>query len=425
MSSATITRIFSDAIAAAVPQAELSISQWAGAYRFLAPERSARPGRWRNEVVPYLAEIMDTVRQPGVLETVFVASAQIGKSECCNNVIGYFIHIEPSPILYLAEEEGKAQAWSKESFAPMIRETPVLKELIGDTRTRDSGNTIEDKSFPGGHIAVGWATSPATLSSRPRRVVLMDERDAYKPTKEGDPAKLAEARAKTFPDRVVFKVSTPRDRLENPPGSPPDAPRYSPIELEYENSDKRRYQVPCPQCGEYQVLKWANVVFDEEDPLAAVYLCEAKGCVIEHDSKAVMLARGRWVAEKPFRGRAGFHIWEGYSPFVTWGEMARNFLEAKKNPALLKVFVNTELAEGWEDTTAQASVEDLEGRERFEGELLPPGVLCLTAGVDVQGDRLEAEKVGWGEDDETWSIDYKVFEGDRRSRPSGMSSTSG
>lgn len=420
MNCATITDVFSEAIAAAIPQAELSISQWAATYRFLAPERSARYGRWRNEVVPFLAEIMDTVRRPGVRETVFVKSAQVGGSECLNNAIGYFIHIEPCPILYLCEEEGKAKAWSKESFAPMIRETPVLKNLIGDVRTRDSNNTIEDKSFPGGHIAVAWATSPATVSSRPRRFVGMDEYDAYRPTKEGDPGKLAEARTKTYQalgNAVIFKVSTPRDRLENPPGSPADAPRYSPIELEYENSDKRKYQVPCPHCGTYQVLKWRDekgyrVQWDGDDTANAFYVCD-QGCVIEHEHKAEMLARGRWVAEKPFKGRAGFWINELYSPFTTWGDMATEFVEVKHKPAALKVFVNTRLGEGWEDNTQQAEVADLTARrEDFDEELLPSGVLLMTAAVDVQGDRLEAEKVGWGDGEESWSIDYRVFVGD-------------
>lgn len=420
MSSATITRVFSEAIAAAIPQALLSISMWAATYRYLAPERSARPGRWRNEVVPFLAEIMDTVRKPGVRETVFVKSAQVGGSECLNNAIGYFIHIEPCPILYLCEEEGKAKAWSKESFAPMIRETPVLKNLIGDVRTRDSNNTIEDKSFPGGHIAVAWSTSAATVSSRPRRFVGMDEYDAYRPTKEGDSGKLAEARTKTYQalgTAVIFKVSTPRDRLPNPPGSPPDAPRYSPIELEYENSDKRKYQVPCPHCGTYQVLKWRDekgyrVQWEGDDTANAFYVCD-HGCVIEHEHKAEMLARGRWVAEKPFKGRAGFWINELYSPFTTWGDMATEFVEVKHKPAALKVFVNTRLAEGWEDNAEQAEVHDLTARrEDFDETLLPDGVLVLTASVDVQVNRLEAEKVGWGLDEESWSIDYRVFYGD-------------
>ncbi|MDQ1610329.1 MAG: hypothetical protein QOG00_260 [Pyrinomonadaceae bacterium] len=416
MSSETITSVFSEAIASAIPESSLTVSQWAATYRFLSAERSARPGRWRNEVAPYLVELMDAVGKPGVREIIFVASAQVGKTECANNILGFFMHADPSPIIFVAETEDKAEAWSKESLAPMIRDTPVLAHLVGDARSRDSNNTIGGKSFPGGHLAIAHATSPATLSSRPRRVVILDERDAFKPTSEGDPAKLAEKRATTFPDAVIVKVSTPRDRMELEPGAPPDARRFTAIELEYENSDQRKFYVPCPHCDEYQVLVWKNVVWEEGDPLGAVYMCAANGCVIEHEHKTEMLARGEWRAEKPFSGRAGFHIWEGYSPFVTWGEMAKNFLEAKKNRATLKVFVNTSLAEGWEEITEQASTRDLEDRrEEYDAEV-PDGVLVVVASADVQGDRIETEIVGLGLDGESWSLDYQVILGDPSQR---------
>jgi phage terminase large subunit GpA-like protein len=397
----------------AIPVLALTVSMWAAAYRRLAAERAAAAGRWRNELVPYLVEIMDTVGKPAVSEIVFVKSSQVGGSEFLNNVVGYYSHIEPSPILYVAENQDKAEAWSKESLSPTIRDTPVLASLYGDTKMRDSGNTIEGKSFPGGHLAIAWATSPATLSSRPRRVVLMDERDAFEPTKEGDPAKLAEKRAVTYKDRkVIIKVSTPRNRLEPEPGAPLDAPRFSPIELEYENSDQRKYFVPCPQCGEYQVLVWKNVRFEKENPLAAVYMCEPNGCVIEHESKTEMLSKGEWRAEKEFTGRAGFLINELYSPFSTWGDMAKNFLEAKKSQAALRVFINTSLAEGWEELPEKEHTDDLASRrEPFEAEV-PDGVLVITASADVQGDRLETELVGWGLDGESWSLKYEVLEGD-------------
>lgn len=412
MSLGTITSVFSDAIASAIPESSLTVSQWAATYRFLSPERSARPGRWRNELAPYLVEIMDSVGKPGVKEIVLVASAQVGKTEALSNIYGFHMHADPAPILHVAETQEKAESWSKESLAPMIRDTPVLAAIVEDARTRDSGNTITGKSFPGGHLALGWASSAATLSSRPRRIVGLDERDAFKPTSEGDPAKLAEKRTTTFPDAVVIKVSTPRDRLEPESGAPLDAQRFSPIELEYEHSDKRKYFVPCPHCDTFQTLLWSRVKWDsEEKALAAYYVCE-QGCLIEHEEKAGMLARGRWQAEKPFTGRAGFHIWEGYSPFVTWGEMAKNFLEAKKTRSTFKVFVNTSLAEGWEELPEQAHTSDLAGRcEPFAAEV-PAGALVLTAGVDVQGDRLEVEIVGWGLDDESWSIDYRVLDGD-------------
>ncbi|MCA1567246.1 MAG: phage terminase large subunit family protein [Acidobacteria bacterium] len=416
MTSETITSVFSEAIASAIPESSLTVSQWAATYRFLSAERSARPGRWRNELAPYLVEIMDTVGKPGIREIILVASAQVGKTECCNNILGFFMHADPSPIIFVAETEDKAEAWSKESLAPMIRDTPVLANLVGDARSRDSNNTIGGKSFPGGHLAIAHATSPATLSSRPRRVVILDERDAFKTTSEGDPAKLAEKRATTFEDAVIVKVSTPRDRLELEPGAPPDARRFTAIELEYENSDQRKYFVPCPHCGVYQSLAWARVKWDSEETAGdAYYVCES-GCVIEHEHKTEMLARGEWRAAKPFTGRAGFFINEIYSPFVSWGAMALNFLEAKKNQATLKVFVNTSLGEGWESITQQASTEDLEGRrEEYEAEV-PDGVLVIVAGADVQGDRIETEIVGIGLDGETWSLDYQVLVGDPSQR---------
>lgn len=411
------TRVVSEAIVGAIPDAAVTVSQWAARHRYVS-ELSSMPGKWRNEVTPYLVEPMDCISLPGIYEIIFVASSQIGKTEFVNNGVGYFMHHEPSSILYVAETDKKAEAWSKEKLAPMIRSTPALRSLVRDSRVRDSGNTIEGKSFPGGFLAIGYATSAETLSSRSSRAAFLDERDAYKRTKEGDPAHLAEKRTITFKERrKVVKVSSPRDRLEPPPGSPPDAKRYSPIEWEYEQSDKRKYFVPCPHCGEFQVLEWRNergeycIRWDGDDVENAYYVCQASGCVIEHEEKAGMLARGEWRAEKPFAGRAGFWIWEAYSPFVTWGEIAANFLRAKNDAEQLKVFVNTTLAEGWQEFEGGIDTTDLEQRREPYNVFLPDGVLVITAAVDVQDNRLEFEFIGWGLDYESWSLDYGVIPG--------------
>lgn len=412
------TRVVAEAIVAAIPDTGLTASQWAAKHRRISA-LSPMPGPWRNEVTPYLVEPMDCLGLPGVYEIIFVASAQIGKTEFCNNGVGYFMHHEPSSILYVAETDKKAEAWSKEKLTPMIRATPVLRSLVRDRRERDSGNTIEGKSFPGGFLAIGYATSAETLSSRSSRVAFLDERDAYKRTKEGDPAALAEKRTITFKERrKVVKVSSPRDRLEPPQGAPPDAPKFSPIEWEYEQSDKRKYWVPCPHCGEYQVLTWKNeagdycIKWDGDDVENAFYACQVSGCVIEHEHKADMLAAGEWRAENPFNGRAGFWIWEAYSPFVTWGQIAANFLRAKNDAEQLKVFVNTTLAQGWEEFQGGIEVTDLEERREPYIEFLPDGVLIITAATDVQHNRLEYEVVGWGQDFESWSLDYGVIPGD-------------
>jgi phage terminase large subunit GpA-like protein len=418
-------RVISEALVAAIPDTDLTVSQWAAKHRHIS-ELASMPGPWRNEVTPYLVEPMDCIGLPGVYEIIFVASVQIGKTELCNNGVGYFMHHAPSSILYVAETDKKAEAWSKEKLTPMIRATPALLSLVRDSRTRDSGNTIEGKSFPGGFLAIGYATSAETLSSRSSRVAFLDERDAYKRTKEGDPAALAEKRTITFKERrKIVKVSSPRERLEPEAGAPPDAKRYSPIEWEYEQSDKRKYWVPCPHCDEFQVLYWRKddadkgdycIRWDGDDVENAYYVCQVSGCVIEHDHKADMLARGEWRAEKPFAGRAGFWIWEAYSPFVTWGQIAANFLKVKKDAEQLKVFVNTTLAKGWEEFQGGIEITDLEERREPYIEFLPDGVLIITAAADVQHNRLEYEIVGWGLDFESWSLDYGVIPGDPSQR---------
>ncbi|MCP9495898.1 MAG: phage terminase large subunit family protein [Pyrinomonadaceae bacterium MAG19_C2-C3] len=393
--------VIRESLLSAIPESDLTIDGWADTYRFLSPERSARPGRWSTDLVPYLREPMRVVTNSDVVEVVFMASSQIAKTEFCNNVLGYFIHIDPSPILYLCENEGKAEAWSKECLAPMIRDTPVLAKLIGEARMRDSGNTTFDKRFPGGHLALAWATSPATLSSRPRRVVLADECDGYAPTNEGDPMSLAEKRTTTFTNKKILKVSSPRDELT------------STIEPAYRETDMRRYFVPCPHCDEFQILEWKRVKWDDTTS-DAYYVC-VNGCLIEHDSKTEMLASGEWrvTNPQPTPGKVGFWINELYSPFVDWTDMRNRFLIAKrKGQETLKVFINTSLAETWKAGGEEIDTDDLLARCEFFAAEVPVGVKVLTAGVDVQNDRLECEIVGWGEDKESWSIAYRIIEGD-------------
>ena len=397
------------AFEAAIPDATLTVSQWAAKYRYIPRERVADPslaGKWTNEVTPYLVAPMDAVTDPSVNEIVFLKSSQVGGTEFLTNVIGYFIHIDPATILYVCENEGKARAWSVESFAPMIRATPVLKSIFGDAKQRDSSNMIEAKAFRGGHFALGWSTSPATLSSRPRRIILTDETDAFEPTKEGDPILLAEARTKTAGDqRKIIHVTTPRIK---------DQSRVLPL---FNESTAEKFYVPCPHCEEMQELVWTDGtgyrIFDDEGTTEAYYVC-VNGCIIEHIYKLEMLAAGEWRSTNPdYTGtRRGFWMNELYSPFTTWQDMLTAFREAKKFKDTLQAFLNTRLAEFWEEKGEEVSHQDIEfNREEYEFPV-PEGVLVITAGVDVQDDRIEAEVVGWGKDLENWSLDYRIIEGD-------------
>lgn len=393
---ATAKKAISEALRLAIPDGSLSISKWAEQYRYV--DRGARPGRWSNETVPFLTEIMDAVTEPDVREIVFQKSSQVGGSELAVNIIGYFIHIDPTQVCYVAETEDKAKAWTQESFDATVMKTDVLKRLV---KTDVSDNNQRIKRFPGGQLTVAWASSPSQLSSRPIQVIIFDEKAAYKPTNEGDAVKLGEARTKTYSgSEKIVKISTPRRADDD-----------ADIEYDFQRGDQREFYVPCPSCDVMQTLKWRNVKWDEGEPETAFMVCESCGVMIEDDDKYDMLAAGKWIAAKPFNGVASFKINQLYSPFVPWYRMAIDFLEAKKHVSTLQVWTNTALGEVWKPEERIEYADLTLNRETYGAEV-PQGVLVLTAGVDVQGDRLEAEIVGWGRDHESWSIDYRVFEGD-------------
>lgn len=343
---------------------------------------------------------MDAFSDKNTEVVVVMTSSQVGKTEILNNVVGNFIDVDPAPMLIVQPTLEMAHAWSKDRLDPMLRDTPALNKII-DVKKRDGENTILHKRFPGGQLTIAGSNSPSSLASRPVRVVLLDEVDRYDRSagKEGDPAKLAIKRTTAFYNKKIGYFSTPTVL-----GS-------SRIHEAYQETDQRVYKVPCPHCGEFQQLTWSQIAWEADDIANAYYVCVENGCIIEHHDKIRMLRRGIWEAQKPFNGKAGFFINELYSPWVDWATMAANFLEARKLPEQLKVFVNTSLAELWDEERAGEGLEADEVANRAEkyNAQVPSGVYLLTASVDVQDDRLEIEVKGWGMDEENWSIAYIVL----------------
>jgi phage terminase large subunit GpA-like protein len=343
---------------------------------------------------------MDSFADPTIREVVVMSSAQVGKTEILNNLCGYHIEHDPSPMLVVQPTLDMAQTWSKDRLAPMLRDTPSLAGLVKDPRSRDSGNTTLHKQFPGGHLTACGANSPSSLASRPVRVVLCDEVDRY-PTSagsEGDPVLLAKKRASTFWNRVIGLFSTPTNK------------GASRIESAFDESDQRRYFVPCPHCEHKQWLRWSQVKWTEPDDVR--YYCESCGVGWDDAERFRAIKNGKWQATQEFTGVAGFHLSGLYSPWLMLRDCVNDFLEAKKSPETLRVFVNTFLGETWEDAGDQVDDYELASRKENWGDALPKEVLLLTAGVDVQDDRLEIEVVGWGKDEESWSVDYRQIYGD-------------
>ena len=385
-----------------------TISQWANSERILSAESAADPGRYSTAKAPYQSGMMDALNEVGVHTVVLMTSAQIGKTILIENVIGYHIHHDPAPILMVMPTVEMAETFSRDRLAPMVRDTPAIQGRIADPKSKSSGNTLLYKWFPGGFIVMTGANSPSSLASRPIRVVLCDEVDRYPLSAgtEGDPVALAVKRTATFWNRRIVMTSTPTIK------------GISRIEMAFNDSDMRRYYVPCPHCGEMQFLEWKNIHWLPENPASANYACRNCGALIEESSKQSMLQQGEWRAESPFVGIAGFHINELYSPWRRWADVVKDFLFAKQSAETLKVWVNVSLGETWEEKAEKSDPTTLlSRRENYTAAHLPARVLYLTAGVDVQDDRLEFEVVGWRQDGrdsppESWGIEYLVLRGD-------------
>lgn len=388
------------------PPPDLKLSEWADKYRQLSSEASASPGRWRTDKAPYQREIMDTITDIDTQKTVIMSAAQVGKTDAMVlNPIGYYVHYEPSPIMVIQPTIQMAESFSKERLSPMIRDTPVLAERIND-KSRNSGNTIQQKVFPGGHVTMVGANSPVGLRSRPIRILLADEIDAYPPSAgtEGDPLLLASKRLTTYWNKKQVDISTPTTK------------GMSRIEIEYEHSSKGEWNVPCPCCGELQPLKWANIIFDKNNLEKIKCVCEKCGVISTESEWKERFVDGKFIHADPENPVRGFHLNALASTLSTWRETVEKFLTAREeqkkgNIELMKVWTNTEMGETWEEENEILEEDELmKRREKYNCEV-PDGVLYLTAGVDTQDDRFEIEVVGWGEEHESWGIKYAVIYG--------------
>jgi phage terminase large subunit GpA-like protein len=302
-----------------LPDPDLTVSEWAEQHRWLSSRASAEPGRYRTARTPYLREIMDALSPRHPAQRVsFMKAAQVGATEAGNNWIGFVIHHAPGPMLAVLPTVEMAKRTSRGRLDPLIADSPALRERVQPARSRDAGNSMLSKEFPGGILVLTGANSATGLRSMPARYIFLDEVDAYPASadEEGDPVTLAEARTTTFSHRrKVFMVSTPTIR------------GISRIEREYEASDQRRYFVPCPHCGAMQWMQFERLRWDKGRPDTAAYHCEGCERPIAEHHKTRMLEQGEWrataVSADPHS--IGFHISALYSPlgWKSWRRKAR------------------------------------------------------------------------------------------------------
>ena len=405
-------KLFRSVLAGLKPPDNLTVSQWAEKHRRLSTETAAEPGPWRTSRTPYLREPMDAFTDPRVRHIVMVAASQVGKSEFLNNAIGYIIDQDPGSILFVHPTTIDAKDYSKLRIAPMIRDCPTLRRKVSDPKSRDSGNTILQKSYPGGILTLCGSTEAHALASKPIRYVFGDERDRWATSagNEGDPWDLAMARQTTFYNAKAVEVSTPTIKTA------------SNIAKAYSTGTMERWKSCCPHCGEYHEIVWDDIRFEYDETLVSgeksykvtsvYYICPGCGAIsTERDMKR---APARWEADNPDayeNGTRSFWLNAFVSQWATWESIILKYLRALGSSRKMQVVYNTCFGLLWED---RGDIEDEDSlmarREEYDAEL-PDGVLCITCGVDTQDDRLEYEVIGHGHFGETWGIKKGIILG--------------
>ena len=396
------------------PEKDLSISEWADTHRMLPRESSAEYGKYRVSRTPYMRDIMDWLSPQSSIKYVTVQKAtQIGATDGIgNNWLLYIAHHHPGPSMMMLPTVELARRHSKTKIAPSLRAMDCMQDLVKDVKEKGGGNTILIKEFPGGSWSFVGSNSASALRSVSIQNLILDDMDGYETSigDEGDPVAIAKKRTDSFSSIAkILQISTPT------------CVETSRIHQEYLNSDQSELQVPCPFCKHYQSLRWGGVDAKfglkwhrdpdtgEHHPETAKYLCINCGELIPEHHKTWMLEHYRYVPKYPERSHLhrGTIISSFYSPlgWVSWEQIVREFLESKSDPTKLQVWTNTRLARTWEAQGARPDWVKLSARaEPYKILTIPESGLFITAGVDVQDDRLAVSIKAWGRGEESWLI---------------------
>lgn len=392
------------------PPPKLKLSEWADTYRVLSSEAAAEPGKWYTSRAEYQREILDVISDPTTELIVLMMGAQLGKSEALLNILGYFIHNDPSPILLVQHSVDEARSFSTTRIAPLLRDTPALRNLASEAKSRDTANTILRKTFVGGSLSLVGANAPAGLASKPIRVLLCDEVDRYPLSAgtEGSPVDLAIKRTTTFFNKKIVLCSTPGSK------------ETSEIYRRYLQTDQREYQIQCVHCEHFFIPKFfEHVKWQKDEAEHFIYgttmlYCPECGSGHTDAQRNHAVRKGRWIKNNPGAAHAGFKTSQLVSPFVKLDNVVRDeWIPAIGNPQKQRVFFNTVLSEPFEEQMEGLdNVHLIERVEAYNGLTIPVGAAYLTAGADVQKDRIEFSVYGWGEDFESWHIHHEIIYGD-------------
>lgn len=394
----------------------------------IVPSGKYRGLKFNHNRAPFLVEPLSLLSPASPYrEVVLMTPAQIGKSTLAELVTMYYITQVPSEILYVSSNETAAIKWMERRIVPRAAAAGVVFQSEVESRTsRKTGDTTYSKIFTGGNIDIASALSPSQLASETKRVVLGDECDRWRVTlgDEGSVVDMIKARTQAWGSQAkILWISTPTTETA------------SLINQMFLLGDQRLYYVPCPYCGEMQLMGFMagqghGLTWEHKDGIinrkSIELICENKNCGrgIKESSKNKMLNGGEW--RKQARATtdfiASFNLNGLYSPLLTWYDMALAFEESQTGPVKKQAFENLKMGRPYRESGARPKVEKIiENQGTYKAGTVPDGVLYLTIGIDVQRGsetnpdnppRLEAQILGIGAGYRYWSIDYKVFTGE-------------
>ncbi len=412
------------------PPPRMSVAEWAERYRKF-PDEAPIPGPWRHATAPYLVEIMEKLSpQDPCEEVVIMKSSQSGGSALAENWVGFISDIAPGPAMYVQATFRAAIDWSTEKLWPTIEATPQLNPARRGTiraqaaRDGDGSTKYRVKFRRGGYLLLAGANSAPTLRQHTIRFAIEDDLDQFPDDLDGQgsPESMIDSRLKVYRKQGLskrLKISTPTIKGASKIGSA------------YDGSDRRRYYLKCPGCDFRFDPVWSDVVWPAGRPHEAHMVTPCCGSAIEHWQKSGMSLTDGWLPTreigdytKPARvmsedefqcRRASFPAWPRFgchitgivSAFQTWADLAASFLASQGDHNKLKTWTNLDLGDLFELKGSTPDYEKLKAlKEQDWGRAqLPHGAVVVTMGADVQGDGIYYEKLAWGPNAESWSLD--------------------
>lgn len=411
----------------------LNLVEWAEQHFYLSAESSYVEQRW--EAIPWQRGIMHAISNDDIKVVNWIKSARVGATKIMLAASFYFAHHKKRNQIFYQPTDGDAEEFCKTEVDTALRDVHCMKEVFPDLGKQNKNNTTDMKQFVGSSLKIKGGNTGRNYRRISSDVNFYDELEAFKKDidGEGSPLKLGDKRLEGSLYGKSVRMTTPKIKHD------------SIIEAEVHKSDVyMTYEVPCPHCGQHQVLRWGGkdadhgFKWDGDDPRSVYYLCEHNGCVIHNNDLTHMNDHGYWRDSK--RGiklmhdgyfeddfgapvdppkNVSFHIWTAYSPFVQWSTLVGEYLGAMRtlkrdsDVTELKTFINTTLGETWEDAESERMDSEVlyNRREHYPPEGFPERGLYIVAGLDMQDDRIEGKVKAYGLHNESWTLDYFVLRG--------------